>query len=250
MPSITVPSPGITSPASTTTTAPRVSCDAGFSVPSWRPRQRSRSAWRAGWRPGRGRLRRALRPIREGHGQPQPQRDGEREPRRLAAAAERLAAEELDQPRGGRDRRAELDHEHDRVAGARVELAQRTDGRRARGSAGRRVSASAAARSGSRRVGRGGSHDEARRSRARLSSSTFTPGSPSTPRKRPSVWSAISPRTRASGAGGRPRPGGPGSRRSPRRWSTPDAELVGRVGHAARGRVVGRSRADSSRDWP
>ena len=34
MPSITVPSPGITSPASTTTTSPRRSCDAGFVEPS------------------------------------------------------------------------------------------------------------------------------------------------------------------------------------------------------------------------
>ena len=36
MPSVTVPSPGITSPASTTTTSPRTSCEAGFSLPSAR----------------------------------------------------------------------------------------------------------------------------------------------------------------------------------------------------------------------
>ena len=40
MPSITVPSPGIASPASTTTTSPRTSSEAGFSPPSRRLRGR------------------------------------------------------------------------------------------------------------------------------------------------------------------------------------------------------------------
>ena len=45
-----------------------------------------------------------LREVGEHDGQPQPDRDGEREPRRLVPAAERaLAAEELDQPRDRRD---------------------------------------------------------------------------------------------------------------------------------------------------
>ena len=45
------------------------------------------------------------------------------------AAAERLAAEELDQPGDGGDHRADLDHEHHRVADlhARIELAERVD---------------------------------------------------------------------------------------------------------------------------
>ena len=49
------------------------------------------------------------------------------------AAAERAAAEELDQPGDRGDQGADLDHEHHRVAGLhpRVELAQRLEQRRA-----------------------------------------------------------------------------------------------------------------------
>ena len=49
------------------------------------------------------------------------------------AAAERAAAEDLDQPGDGGDHGADLDHEHHRVADLhpRVELAQRLDQRRA-----------------------------------------------------------------------------------------------------------------------
>ena len=43
--------------------------------------------------------------IREHDRQPEPDRDGEREPGRLVPAAERLSAEDLDQPRDRRDRR-------------------------------------------------------------------------------------------------------------------------------------------------
>ena len=62
--------------------------------------------------------------VGEDDRQPQPDRDAEREPGRLVAAAERLAAEDLDQPGDGGDHRADLDHEHHRVADlhARVEL--------------------------------------------------------------------------------------------------------------------------------
>ena len=70
--------------------------------------------------------------ICEDDREPQPQRHGEREPGRLVAAAERRAAEHLDQPATRRDERADLDHEHHRVAelDAGVELAQRCDQRR------------------------------------------------------------------------------------------------------------------------
>ena len=56
----------------------------------------------------------------------------ERVPGRLVAAAERLAAEHLDEPGDGRDHRADLDHEHHRVADlhARVELDEAVDQRR------------------------------------------------------------------------------------------------------------------------
>ena len=75
---------------------------------------------------------------------------------------------------------ADLDHEHDRVADlqARVELAQagdRAPARRTRRSNDARAAA----------VGLG--HRGASLSSARLSSSTFTPGSPRTPSARPSV---------------------------------------------------------------
>ena len=134
MPSITVPSPGITSPASTTTTSPRRSSDAGFSPPS---RSRATVSVRIARRLVGLRLAAALGErlgeVGEDDRQPQPDRDREREPGRLVAAAERAAAEDLDQPGDGGDHGADLDHEHDRVADlhARVELAQRVEQRRA-----------------------------------------------------------------------------------------------------------------------
>ena len=72
-----------------------------------------------------------LRHVGEDHRQPQPEGDRERVPRRLVPAAERLAAEGLDQPRHRRDHRADLDDEHHRVANlhARVELLEAVDQR-------------------------------------------------------------------------------------------------------------------------
>ncbi len=100
------------------------------------------------------------------------------------------ATEDLDQPGDRGDRGADLDHEHHRVADLdpRVELPQRREQRRAH----------------DLRVEQGaglvlGHLAGASLSRARLSSSTFTPGSPNRPRKRPSVWSEISSSTRDSG---------------------------------------------------
>ena len=76
--------------------------------------------------------------VGEDDRQPEPDRDREGEPGGLVAAAERLAAEDRDQPAGAGDHGADLDHEHHRVADldAGVELAQRLD------SAGRRISGS------------------------------------------------------------------------------------------------------------
>ena len=69
--------------------------------------------------------------VREHDRQPQPDGDRERVPGRLVAAAERLAAERLDQPGDGRDHRADLHDEHHRVADlhARVELLEAVDQR-------------------------------------------------------------------------------------------------------------------------
>ena len=106
MPSITVPSPGIVSPASTTTTSPRRSSEAGFSPPSRRRAtvsvriERSASAW-ALPRPSAI----ASAKLAKIDGQPEPGADREREPGGLVAAAERRAAEDLDQPAAGDDRR-------------------------------------------------------------------------------------------------------------------------------------------------
>ena len=125
MPSITVPSPGISSPASTTTTSPRRSSDAGFSPPSRRRATVSvriaRSACGLGLAAALGQR---LGQVREDDREPQPDPYGEAEPGGLVAAAQRGAAEGLDQPADRGDQRADLDHEHHRVADlvARVEL--------------------------------------------------------------------------------------------------------------------------------
>ena len=169
IPSMTVPSPGIVSPAMTTTTSPRSQLAGGSRRAVGHRRDRIRAH-----RAQRGRLRAAaalgerLGEVREDDGQPQPDRDGEREPGWVVAAAERRAAEDLDQPRDGRHERADLDDEHDRVADldARVELDERLPDGGAQLLGGHRGT----------------------RSIARLSSRTFTPGSPATAAKRPSVF--------------------------------------------------------------
>ncbi len=67
--------------------------------------------------------------VGEDDGEPEPDADREGEPGGLVATAERRPAEDLDQPTAGDDHRADLDHEHDRVADlvARIELAQRVE---------------------------------------------------------------------------------------------------------------------------
>ena len=132
MPSITVPSPGISSPAGTTTTSPRVQLGGGLggAVAHRRDGLLAHRAQRVRLGAAAA-LGERLGHVREHDRQPQPERDRERVPGRLVAAAERLAAEHLDQPRDGRDHRADLDDEHHRVADlhARVELLEAVDQR-------------------------------------------------------------------------------------------------------------------------
>ena len=96
MPSITVPSPGMTSPASTTTTSPRRSSFAGFvaAVAQLRDGLRAHRAQRVGLCLAAA-LGDRLGEVAEEHGEPQPDRDREREPRRVPAAARRVPAEGL-----------------------------------------------------------------------------------------------------------------------------------------------------------
>ena len=118
MPSITVPSPGINSPASTITTSPRASSEAGHSPPSRDARRcPSHRAQRVGLgacpRPSASASARLANTTR----QPQPQGDGEGEPRGLVPTAQRGPAEDAGSASptvvmSG----ADLDDEHDRVA--------------------------------------------------------------------------------------------------------------------------------------
>ena len=126
IPSVTVPSPGISSPAVTTTTSPRVSAAAALVLPSsmlatvsWRI-ARSVSAW-ARPRPS-AKASAMLANTTVSHSQNEitnVYQAGSLPP-------ERFAAEHLDKPGDGCDGGADLDHEHDRVADlyARVELDQ------------------------------------------------------------------------------------------------------------------------------
>ena len=127
MPSITVPSPGISSPASTTTTSPARELRGRLlaAVAQARDGLGAHRAQRGGLGLAAA-LGERLGQVREHDGQPQPDRHGEGEPGRLVAAAERGAAEDLDQPGDRGDDRADLDHEHDRVADLdpRVELGE------------------------------------------------------------------------------------------------------------------------------
>ena len=202
MPSITVPSPGITSPASTTTTSPRCSCEAATSPPSCSRAvvseriARSEAAC-ARPRPSASASAR-LAKTTVSHSQTATVNVNQRG---LVAAAQRLAAEELDQPRDRRDQRADLDHEHDRVADlhARVELRERAPDRRPQDL--RREQGLRAARRRVRRGRWGGVSSGGHRRPVRaLSLVVLTPGSPSRPRKRPSVASSTSRLTRASGS--------------------------------------------------
>src|SRR4029077_9969441 len=121
-----------------------------------------------------------------------------RVPGGLVPTAERLAAERLDQPRHGRDHPAALPDEHDWVADlhARIELLEAVDQRALDDVALEQRDRLALVR------GRDGGHQlfapPVSRSSARLSSSTFTPGSPEKPSPRASVSLAINPSTVAS----------------------------------------------------
>ncbi len=192
MPSITVPSPGITSPAvdDHDVAAAELGGRPLAAVAQMRDRLGAHRAQRVGLGLAAA-LGQRLGEVGEDDREPQPERDGEREPGGLVAAAERRAAEDLDQPADRRDQGADLDHEHHRVAelDPRVELAQDASQRRRAGSRGRRASATSRLRSSGGLLW----------SRARFSSSTFTPGSPRKPSERPSVLSSISSLTRSSG---------------------------------------------------
>ena len=136
MPSITVPSPGITSPASTTTTSPFASSFAATVAAVAQPGDGlgPHRAQRVGLGLAAA-LGERLGEVAEDDREPEPERDDAREPGRLVAAAERLAAEDLDQEPDGREHGADLDHEHDRVADhpPRVELAHAGEDRRPQG---------------------------------------------------------------------------------------------------------------------
>src|ERR1019366_1720268 len=121
----------------------------------------------------------------------------ERVPGGLVAAAERLAAEHLDEPGDGGDDGADLDHEHHRVADLDPWIAP-DDVRpeqRDRSALGAGAAGGAVDRSIHRHQ-----WPPVIRSRARLSCSTFTPGSPENPSPRPCVYRATSDITRASGS--------------------------------------------------
>ncbi len=150
----------------------------------------------------------------------------------------------------GRDHGADLDHEHHRVADldARVELDEAVDQRArddvARGTA--RPPGARAERPAGSGLWRHGTHQwppALRRSRARFSCSTLTPGSPENPSPRPCVYvgdQAVD--LRRAAAGGRRRCGGPGCRRwRPRcRGRSPEAERVGGVDRdLGRGQAAG-----------
>ena len=130
MPSMTSPSPGIVSPADTTTTSPLRSALGGHlgdvAVHAQvGERLRPRLAQRVGLGLAAS-LRHGRREVGEEDGEPQPAADhaGEGQVRALADEA----GDEGD----GRDHAADLDDEHDRIAGhlAGVELGERADDRR------------------------------------------------------------------------------------------------------------------------
>ena len=173
MPSITVPSPGITSPASTTTTSPRAQLGGGTlaAVAQAGDGVGAHRAQRVGLRLAAA-LGERLGEVREDDGQPQPERDREGEPGGLVAAAERAR------------RRRPGSSQPTVVITAPTSTTNITGLRTA--AAGRACAGSSSAGAGSPRQERAGSvliGAAASSSRARLSSSTFTPGSPRKPRR-------------------------------------------------------------------
>ena len=191
MPSMTVPSPGITSPASTTTTSPLTSSEAGLVVPSRSVATRlgAHRAQRVGLRLAAA-LGDRLGEVGEHDREPQPEHDREREPRRIAAAARRVAAERLHDPDQRRQDRAHLDHEHDRVARdlARIELPEGGDDRPLE---------DVALEQGALWAIR--HRPEASWSRARLASRTLIDFGPPSPNSGRLAWSSTICMTRSSG---------------------------------------------------
>ena len=221
MPSITVPSPGISSPAGTTTTSPRVelggrpcvepsrivatvSLRIARSVSAWARPRPSANASAMFAKTTVSHSQNEIVNVYQAGSWPPPSG---------------LPPNDLDQPGDGRDHRADLDDEHHRVADlhARVELLEAVEQRA-------RDDVALEQRDRLALVGRRHLRGHqplppVRRSRARFSSSTFTPGSPEKPSPRPSVYLAISAVDRRSARGGaRRRCGGPGSRRWPARF--------------------------------
>ena len=183
----------MTSPASTTTTSPRCSSDAGARRcrPAAAPSVSERIARSASACALAAALGQRLGEVGEDDGQPQPDRDGEREPararRRRRAARRRRAGSAtaivvISAPTSTTN-----------ITGLRT----CTRGSSLRSDADERRPQELAAEQGGGRLRR--SSGGASWSRARLSLVTLTPGSPRTPRKRPSVLSAMSSSTRASG---------------------------------------------------
>ena len=130
MPSITVPSPGIVSPASTTTTSPRRSSEAGFSPPSrsWATVsvriERSASAWALPRPSASASAKLAKTTVSQSQTPIEKANQAGSSPPPSGAPPKTW----ISQPTGG-DHGADLDHEHHRVAElvARVELAQRVE---------------------------------------------------------------------------------------------------------------------------
>ena len=143
IPSITVPSPGIALPRLDHDDVAADELGGGLLAAVAQLRGRLRPHRPQARRLGApASLRQRLGEVGEDDGQPEPDGDAEGEPGGLVAAAERAAAEELDQPGDGGDEGADLDHEHDRVAhlDPRVELAHRLDQRPGGGSRDRTAS--------------------------------------------------------------------------------------------------------------
>ena len=145
-PSIISPSAGMTWPASTTTMSPRRRSGAGtssmppVSSPPIGDRRRARRAQGVRLRLAAA-LGDRLGEVREQHRQPEPERDGAREPERLAdRRSTKRSRKKIDR----RDHAADLDDEDDRVAEerARVELEERVADRGERRCRARRCPAS------------------------------------------------------------------------------------------------------------
>ena len=191
MPSMTVPSPGISSPASTTTTSPRR--ELGGRPPRAVGERRDRVL---AHRPQRRRLGLAaalgdrLGEVAEEHGEPQPDRDGEREPAGLRRARPRSTATVVKSAPTSTTNMTGL-RTISRGSSLRAARAPAQERRSRSGPAWRRPRGAARPEVG---------HRDASRSSARLSSSTLTDCGLASPRNGRLAWSSTSASTRSSGA--------------------------------------------------